>query len=170
MKNNAPMMKSFPKLFIAFLILPFFLICSAPIFAKTPPEIRNQDELKITQDMHGRDLNGYEFIKSDLRGVDLSDSDLTGAVFNNSKLVGANLRNADLEDIVAFASDFTNADLRQANLSNALLMESDFSEVMIEGADFTDAVLNRIQLKQLCSIAESYKSSEGDDTSYSLGC
>jgi len=138
--------------------------------AKTPPEIRNQDELKITQDMHGQDLNGYEFIKLDLRGFNFSNANLQGAIFNNAQLQGANLQGADLEDAVAFASNFEKADLRDTNLKQALLMESRFSEALIEGADFTEAVVSRIQQKELCSIAEGTNSSSGIDTSYSLGC
>jgi len=156
-------------LFLSVLTLCLFAF-SPQAWAKTPPEIRNQDELVITQDMHGRNLNGYEFVKTDLRGVDLSESDLRGAVFNNSQLQGSNLRGADLEDVVAFASLFEGADLRDVNFTDALLMESSFVDASIEGADFTNAVVNRIQQKQLCSIAEGINSSTGVETRYSLGC
>ncbi|AAP99894.1 MULTISPECIES: pentapeptide repeat-containing protein [Prochlorococcus] len=139
-------------------------------WAKRPPEIRNQDDLNITQDMHGQDLSGYEFVKFDLRGINFRDSNLTGAVFNNSKLNGADLHGANLKDALAYASDFEDADLTDSNLSNALLMESSFNNAIIEGADFTDAVLSRIQQKQLCSIADGTNSSTGISTSYSLGC
>ena len=139
-------------------------------FAKTPPEMRNQDELKISNDMHGKDLNGFEFVKLDLRNVDFGEADLRAAIFNNSQLQGADLRGADLEDAVAFACDFDNADLRGANFTQALLMESHFEDARIEGADFTDAVVSRIQLKQLCSLAEGTNSTTGIETSYSLGC
>ncbi|WP_320667619.1 pentapeptide repeat-containing protein [Prochlorococcus sp. MIT 1307] len=141
-----------------------------PVFAKTPPEIRNQDELKISQDMHGKDLTGYEFVKLDLRNVDFGEADLSAAIFNNSQLQGADLRGANLEDAVAFACDFEGADLRDANLSQTLLMESTFTNADIDGADFTDAVISRIQLKQLCSIADGENSATGISTRYSLGC
>ncbi len=143
---------------------------SLELSAKTPPEIRNQDELQISQDMHGQDLNGFEFVKLDLRGFDLGETDLRAAIFNNSQLQGIDLRGSDLEDAVAFACDFEGADLRDANFTQALLMESTFENAMIDGADFTDAVISRIQQKQLCSIAEGTNSTSGVSTSYSLGC
>ena len=63
-------------------------------WAKRPPEIRNQDDLNITQDMHGQDLSGFEFVKFNLKGIDFSQSDLTGAVFNNSQLNRADFHGA----------------------------------------------------------------------------
>ncbi len=149
----------------------FVLILPAPeALAKRPPETRSLEEIDISQDMHGKDLNGYEFVKEDLRGIDFSSADLRGAIFNNSELGGANLMGADLEDAVAFASGFEGSDLRDANFTNALLMESRFSDAQIEGADFTNAVLSRIQQKQLCSKAAGVNSETGESTSYSLGC
>tara|TARA_Y100001968_G_scaffold313156_1_gene337042 strand:+ start:9965 stop:10477 length:513 start_codon:yes stop_codon:yes gene_type:complete len=152
-------------LFAFVLLLPF-----NSVNAKRPPEIRNQEELKISNDMHAQDLSGYEFVKFDLRGIDFSESDLTGAVFNNSKLQGADLHGADLKDALAYASNFKEADLRDVNFNNALLMESDFSNAHIEGADFTDAVISRIQQKQLCSMADGINPVSGIETTYSLGC
>tara|TARA_Y100001968_G_scaffold278767_1_gene274283 strand:+ start:8975 stop:9487 length:513 start_codon:yes stop_codon:yes gene_type:complete len=153
------------------LVLFFVLIFpSSSAMAKRPPEIRNQEDLKITEDMHGQDLNGYEFVKFDLRGINFSESDLRGAVFNNSKMKGANFNGANLKDALAYASDFEDADLREVNFSNALLMESSFKNARIEGADFTDAVISRIQQKELCSIAEGSNTLTGVETSYSLGC
>ncbi len=156
--------------FIVGLIVLTFFIPIQEAFAKRPPEIRNQEELNISKDMHGQDLSGYEFVKFDLRGIDFSDSNLTGAVFNNSKLNGANLHGANLKDALAYATDFDQADLSNVNMTNALLMESTFKEAVIDGADFTDAVISRIQQKQLCSIADGTNSSSGVSTSYSLGC
>ncbi len=151
-------------------LLLIFLLPSAQLSAKTPPEIRNQDDLKISMDMHGQDLNGNEFIKLDLRDVDFGESDLRAAIFNNSLLQGSDFQGADLEDAVAFACDFEGADLRNANFKQSLLMESNFENVRIEGADFTDAVISRIQQKQLCSIADGTNPASGVSTSYSLGC
>ncbi len=160
----------FRIIFLTSILLLALLFPSGQSFAKTPPEIRNQDELKISKDMHGKDLNGYEFVKLDLRGVDFGEADLRAAIFNNSQLQESDLRGADLEDAVAFACDFQGADLRDANFTQALLMESHFEDAIIEGADFTDAVISRIQQKQLCSLASGTNPSSGVNTSYSLGC
>ena len=153
-----------------FLIFSIFLSSGNEVLAKRPPEIRNQDEINILKDMHGQDLSGYEFVKYDLKAIDFSEANLSGAVFNNSFLTGTNFHGADLQDALAYASDFENADLSDANLSNALLMESTFINANIDGADFTGAVINRIQQKQLCSIAKGTNSVTGVDTSYSLAC
>ena len=141
-----------------------------PVLAKTPPEMRNQEELALSKDMHGRDLHGYEFVKVDLRGIDLSEADLRGAVFNNSQLQGSDLSGANMKDLLAYSTDFDDADLRDANLTNALLMESSFKDAQLEGADFSDAIINRIQQKQLCLRAEGTNTSSGITTKYSLGC
>ena len=158
------------ELFLLGLLALFLVFPSSEAFARRPPETRNLEEIEISQDMHGRDLSSFEFVKEDLRGVDFSDSNLQGAIFNNSDLGGADLRGADLEDAVAFASGFEGTDLRDANLTNALLMESRFADARIEGSDFTNAVVSRIQQKELCAIAEGTNTSSGISTSYSLGC
>ena len=149
------------------------LILSFPVqsvFAKRPPEIRNQEELNISSDMSGQDLSGNDFVKLDLKGIDFSETNLIGAVFNNSKLNGADLHGAQLNDSLAYATDFEGADLRDVDFTGALLMESTFTNALIEGADFTDAVISRIQQKQLCSMASGTNSQTDESTSYSLGC
>ena len=140
------------------------------VFARTPAEIRNQEELNISQDMSSQDLSGNDFVKLDLKGINFSESNLTGAVFNNSKLNGADLHGAQLNDSLAYATDFEGADLRDVDFNGALLMESTFTNALIEGADFTDAVISRIQQKELCDMASGTNSKTDEDTSYSLGC
>ena len=152
-------------------IFSFVLIApSQSAFARTPAEIRNQEELNISQDMSSQDLSGNDFVKLDLKGVNFSESNLTGAVFNNSKLNEADLHGAQLNDALAYATDFEGADLRDVDFTGALLMESTFTNALIEGADFTDAVISRIQQKELCSMASGTNSKTEEDTSYSLGC
>ena len=152
-------------------LLTFVLIFPAKsVFAKRPPEIRNQEELNISSDMSGQDLSGNDFVKLDLKGINFSESNLTGAVFNNSKLNNANLHGAQLNDSLAYATDFEGADLRDVDFTGALLMESTFANSLIEGADFTDAVISRIQQKELCSMASGTNSKTDESTSYSLGC
>ena len=160
----------FPAIIFA-VILSFILIFPAKsVFARTPAEIRNQEELNISQDMSSRDLSGNDFVKLDLKGINFSESNLTGAVFNNSKLNDADLHGAQLNDALAYATDFEGADLRDVDFTGALLMESTFTNALIEGADFTDAVISRIQQKELCSMASGTNSKTEEDTIYSLGC
>ena len=152
-------------------ILSVFLIFPVQdVFARTPAEIRNQEELNISSDMSSQDLSGSDFVKLDLKGINFSESNLTGAVFNNSKLNNADLHGAQLNDSLAYATDFEGADLRDVDFTGALLMESTFTNALIDGADFTDAVISRIQQKELCSMASGTNSKTDEDTSYSLGC
>jgi len=148
----------------------FFFHNVSEAFAKRPPEIRNQQDLDLEQDMHGQDLSGNEFVKFDLNGFNFNDSNLQGAVFNNSKLNNATLSGANLTDALAYATDFTGADLSGVNFTNALLMESNFDGAKIDGADFTDAVISRIQQKELCAKANGVNPITGESTEYSLGC
>ena len=162
---------SIKKILISIMVVSiFFLTISSPSWAKRPPEIRNQQDLDLKQDMHDQDLSGNEFVKFDLNGFNFSGSNLQGAVFNNSKLNNASLSGADLTDALAYATDFTDADLSDVNFTNALLMESIFEGAKIEGADFTDAVISRIQQKELCKIANGVNKTTGESTEYSLGC
>mgnify|MGYP003327852006 CR=1 FL=1 len=119
------------KICIAFVIAVILFVPFYEVSAKRPPEIRNQEDLNITSDMHGMDLSGYEFVKFDLRGIDFSESNLTGAVFNNSQMNDSDLHGADLKDALAYATDFENANLSDVNFTNDLLMESSFKNAFI---------------------------------------
>ena len=117
------------SLVAAILMVICTLFWNDPVQAITAPELRGQRAVQeITADMHGLDLKEKEFLKADLRDVNLSDTDLRGAVINTSQLQGADLRGADLSDVVGFASRFDGADLRNANFTNAMLMQSRFAD------------------------------------------
>ena len=170
MNKKTSLMSQFKAIVAAVLLVIVLIFPAKSVFAKRPPEIRNQEELNISSDMSGQDLSGDDFVKLDLKGINFSESNLTGAVFNNSKLNNADLHGAQLNDSLAYATDFEGADLRDVDFTGALLMESTFTNALIEGADFTDAVISRIQQKELCSMASGKNSKTDEETSYSLGC
>ncbi|MFN9547303.1 MAG: pentapeptide repeat-containing protein [Cyanobacteriota bacterium] len=161
------------RLLPAALLLALLLVLSAvpTAWAITAPELRGQRALQqIEPDMHGRNLQQQEFLKSDLAGVDLHGADLRGAVFNGSNLKGADLRDVDLQDAVVFASRLEQADLRGALLRNAMLMQSRFGDARIANADFSGAVLDRAQRRALCARAEGIHPGTGVTTKDSLEC
>ena len=156
---------------VMLLLLTLSLVLPTPAFATTAPELRGQRAVQqIEPDMHGRNLQQQEFLKSDLQGVDLHGADLRGAVFNGSNLQGADLREVDLQDAVVFATRLEKADLRGALLRNAMLMQSRFSEAQIANADFSGAVLDRAQRRALCARAEGIHPQTGVATKDSLEC
>nr|YP_009530400.1 hypothetical protein PMNZ_133 [Paulinella micropora]AXY63089.1 hypothetical protein PMNZ_133 [Paulinella micropora] len=162
---------SFSFIIGAFLLLMMGFSRPDDVLAITAPELRGQRSYQnITSDMHGKQLQQQEFLKSDLHGIDFSESDLRGTVFNNSDLHDSNLSKANLEDVVAFASRFDGADLRQTNFRNGMLLQSRFKDTLIEGADFTDAILDLPQKKSLCKVASGINLISGVSTKESLRC
>jgi hypothetical protein len=152
-------------------LLSLSLALPSPALAITAPELRGQRALQqIEPDMHGRNLQQQEFLKSDLEGVDFHGADLRGAVFNGSNLQRADLRDVDLQDAVVFASRMDKADLRGALMRNAMLMQTRFTEAQIANADFSGAVLDRAQRRALCARAEGIHPQTGVATKDSLEC
>ena len=79
-----------------------------PVSAITAPELRGSSSFQgITEDMHGMDLKEKEFLKANLRDVNLSGADLRGAVINTTQLQGADLRDADLSESLGLRAGLT---------------------------------------------------------------
>ena len=94
------------------------------------------DELKTILENHrhwwDEDCEGWEGMRADLSGANLSCADLSGA-----NLSGADLRNADLS-----SADLRNADLSCADLSGADLSGADLSCADLSGANLRNANLS----------------------------
>ena len=121
MNKKTSFISDFKAIVFAALLIFVLIFPGQSVFARTPAEIRNQEELNISQDMSSQDLSGNDFVKLDLKGINLSESNLTGAVFNNSKLNGADLHGAQLNDSLAYATDFEGADLRDVDFNLSLI-------------------------------------------------
>ena len=109
-----------------------------------------QEELKKALEAHNhylaQDCEGWENMRADLSGADLScaylrKADLSGADLNGAYLRKANLINADLSD-----ANLINADLSDANLINADLSDANLINADLSGADLGGANLWRADL------------------------
>jgi len=88
------------------------------------------------------DCEGWESMKANLRGADLSRADLYGA-----NLRGANLREADLSRADLREADLSRADLREADLSRADLSRADLYGANLRGANLREADLYGANLR-----------------------
>ena len=99
------------------------------------------EELKIVLENHlhwlREDAEGWEDMRANLRGANLSYANLRGADLSDANLRGANLRGANL----------SGADLRGANLSYANLSYADLSDANLRGANLRGANLSYADLR-----------------------
>ena len=92
------------------------------------------------------DVDGWEHMRADLRGANLSGADLFRADLRGANLSGANLHRAclygaDLREADLSLVNLNGSDLREADLRRAYLYGADLSEVNICGADLREANL-----------------------------
>ena len=97
------------------------------------------------------DVEGYEEMRANLDGADISNTDLRFANFKNAHLNGVNfyksdLREADLRRASLFHSNLSYADFREAKLDGANIVKSslifaDFSDANLVGACLVDSNL-----------------------------
>lgn len=143
---------------------------SVALKQRTQEQINESYANKDGQDLSMSDLQGATFMEASLRGTDFHGSDLRGAMFTKAVLYRANLSGADLSDALIDRAVLNGADLSNAVLRGAWMALTDLGGTDITGADFTDAIIDKFQLKQLCSRAEGVNPTTGADTAESLRC
>ena len=102
-------------------------------------------------DLIGADLSRVNLYGADLRGADLSwanlsGADLCGADLRGADLIGVNLSSADLSGAKLSGADLYRADLYRADLRGADLSEADLSWADLRGADLRGANLSGVDL------------------------
>jgi hypothetical protein len=111
-----------------------------------------QEELNKIVEQHkhwlGKDCEGWEDMRADLRGAnlygaDLSKADLREADLSEADLSGANLREANLSE-----ADLSGANLREANLSEADLSWANLREANLYMANLRWANLREANLRE----------------------
>ena len=94
-----------------------------------------------------RDIDGWENMYADLRGVNLSDADLRCAYLKGADLRYADLRYADLSDAILNYANLSGAELRGADLKGADLRCADLRGAELRGADLKGADLRGAELR-----------------------
>lgn len=69
--------------------------------------------------LSGADLSGADFYEANLSGADLSEANLSGAILSEASLSLANLREADLRGADLSGADLRESDLRESDLRGA---------------------------------------------------
>jgi Pentapeptide repeats (8 copies) len=98
------------------------------------------------------DLSDVQFVRADLRGVNLSGFRLEGADLREVDLLGADLQRADLREAdlrrANLMADMQEADLQRANLLGAGLWTADLSGANLSGANLQGADLRQANLRR----------------------
>lgn len=114
-------------------------------------EYMNEYELKEIIERHqhylNHDVDGWEDMRADLRGVNLQEADLRWAYLNSANLIGANLQYANLQDAYLYDADLEGANLYGANLCDAHMKEANLKGANLEGADLSETNLMYVNLE-----------------------
>ena len=110
-----------------------------------------QEELDKIIELHQHwlkeDCEGWEDMKANLRGANLSGADLSCANLSGANLIGANLSGANLSGADLIGADLSGANLRGADLSCANLRGADLSCANLSGANLRGANLSWANLR-----------------------
>ena len=74
---------------------------------------------EMRANLYGSDITGANLYGSDITGANLTGANLTGANLTRANLTGANLTRADITGANLYGSDITGANLTGANLTRA---------------------------------------------------
>ncbi len=111
----------------------------------------SNEELKRILENHKHwrceDVDGWEDMKADLSGRDLSKVNLNGAYLFLANLSGANLSKADLRGAYLRDAVLSGADMLETNLSGADLSGTDLRAADLSGADLSRADLRAADLR-----------------------
>ena len=109
-----------------------------------------QEELDNIVEKHQHwlkeDCEGWEDMKAELSGANLSESNLRGANLSDAELSDANLSSANLSSANLSGANLSVANLREANLSGANLRGADLSWADLRGANLSGVDLSGADL------------------------
>ena len=103
MNKKTSFISDFKAIIFAVLLTVVLILPANSVFARTPAEIRNLEELNISQDMSSQDLSGNDFVKLDLKGINFSESNLSNV--QRYGLDGYNLKKIDVLEKDSIAKD-----------------------------------------------------------------
>ena len=105
-----------------------------------------QEELNKIVEQHKhwikQDCEGWEGMRANLRGANLSGANLRNADLREANLIEADLHGADLIEADLRGANLIEANLYGSDLSKADLSKADLSEADLSGANLIEANLN----------------------------
>ena len=94
------------------------------------------------------DVDGWEDMRADLRGVNFQGANLYAVDLYGAILQGADLREANLYRANLQGANLRGANLQEADLREAILQEADLREAELQGANLYGANLHGANLRE----------------------